>query len=232
MGIVQGRNWPYDPEVRSRGPGQGQPPPLHIRRCQGILRDRTQCPFWASRNSDIGDGTGYCKSHGGRRPKSYGKRSMAGMYSKRASARLKELLASASDDAIDRLSLAEEVDVARVMCERAIRLFDGACVGEGADKTDTATKATAVSLVQASLKNVADLVNSYAKLMLVQESVLNAVQVDYLTKMLGEILTRHLHDDHKDVLDAVLHEVEERLRAPDKEQSGIGSKPPVNITIG
>lgn len=228
MAIVQGRNWPYDPEVKhnvtKRG---GQPPPLHIRRCQGFLRDRTQCVFWASVNSDIGDGTGYCKSHGGRRPRTHGKKTMAGMYSTRASAKLKELLKSAGPNEKERLNLAGEVDMARVLAERAIRLFDGACCSEGSDKIDASHKQAAVRLVQESLKNVADLVNSYAKLILVSDDVFNGVQVEYLTTMIADILTRHLHEDHKDVLDACLVEVADRLRAPDKAQAGR----PVNITI-
>lgn len=149
-----------------------------------------------------------------------------GLYSYRASKKLTDLLDRAREGGDpERLSLAEEVDVARTLCERAIRLFDGACLGEQADKVSTSLKHASIKNVQESLKVVADLVQAYAKMMLVSDDVFNATQVEYLMKGITEVLAEVLEDEPSKV-EAILEGLG-KLFSADKKASR-----QVSITIG
>ena len=231
MAVVQGRYWPFDPTVRREGRTGGSPPKLHIRRCQGKLRDGTQCPFWAAKTSVLPDGSGFCKSHGGKSKLHHVKASKMGLYSYRASTKLKDLLARAREGGSkERLDLAEELDLARILCERSIRLFDKSCLDpETKDSIKEELKQAAIRQLEASIKLVADLTNQYAKLLVVSDEVFNAAQMEYIIQGISEVLAVHLEpfvDEHPDLMDKIVEGVG-RLCAPEK-----GTGRAVNITIG
>lgn len=227
MAVVQGRNWPFDPTVKREGGTGGSPPVLHKRRCQGRLRSGDQCPFWAAKVSVLPDGTGYCKLHGGTRKLGYQKASDVGLYSYRASTKLKDLLARAREGGSkERLDLAEELDLARILCERSIRLFDVSCLDEEKSKdVSPELKQAAVHQLEQSIKLVADLTNQYAKLLVVSDEVFSAAQMDYILQGVAEVLAVHL-EDHPDLIDPIVDGIG-KLCAPEKGQGRA-----VNITIG
>lgn len=148
-----------------------------------------------------------------------------GLYSYRASKKLKELLEQAGEGGDkERLSLAEEIDVARVMAERAIRLFDGACLGEEASKVSTSLKHASIKNVQECLKLVADLTSQYAKLMLVSDDVFSSTQVEYILAGVTKVLADHI--ENQAVIDSIINAIGELCTTEKK----IGRQ--VNITIG
>lgn len=226
MAVVPGRNWPIDPDVKGRSGGGGSPPKHHLRRCQGSKRNGDQCPFWAARRSVLPDGSGYCKRHGGHHPLTHQKASDVGLYSYRASAKLKDLLARAKDGGSkERLDLAEELDLARILCERNIRLFDAACLDpETSKNVKPHLKVQAMKGLEASIKLVADLTASYAKLLVVSDEVFNAAQMDYIIKGLTDVLAAHL-EDNPELIGKIIEDVG-KLCAPEKKGRD------VNIVIG
>lgn len=162
---------------------------------------------------------------------SYQKASDLGLYSYRASTKLKDLFARAREGGSkERLDLAEELDLARILCERSIRLFDASCLDEKTAKdVKPALKQAAVRGVEASLKLVADLTTQYAKLLVVSDEVFNAAQMEYITAGIAEVLAVHLEpflEQDPKIIDKVIAGVG-KLCAPEK-----GGGRAVNITIG
>jgi len=150
-----------------------------------------------------------------------------GLYSYRASTKLKDLLARAREGGSkERLDLAQELDLARVLCERSIRLFDVSCLDEEqSKKVEPELKQAAVRQLEASIKLVADLTNQYAKLLVVSDEVFNAAQMDYIIQGITEVLAVHL-EDCPDKIDPIIKGIG-KLCAPEK-----GGGRAVNITIG
>jgi len=155
------------------------------------------------------------------------KASEVGLYSYRASTKLNDLLSRAREGGSkERLDLANELDLARVLCERSIRLFDASCLDpESCENVKVSLKQAAVKQLEASLKLVADLTNQYAKLLVVSDEVFNAAQMEYITLGIAEVLAVHL-EDHPELIDPIIKGVG-ALCAPEK-----GGGRAVNITIG
>ena len=160
------KSWFPDPSVKKIGNG-GPPPPNHPRRCQAPNFFREQCGRWAL------TGVNYCSRHGGRNPRV--KKQLANYYSKHAGSKLSGLLeelSKLSDD--ERLSLAEEIDVARVNASRVLLLFEKIVLEEkfldkeGKEVVLTPDKllklkASCIDAVKVSLDQVSTLVQAMAK---------------------------------------------------------------------
>lgn len=114
--------WKRDPTVK--GDLSGHVPEGHTRRCQGRVSRSTpprQCEKWARRGSD------YCRTHGKRRQ--FYRKTVTGFYSKFAGPTLRQRLLELEKLETDqRFDVSEEVDLARVIAERAVRLFEKICL--------------------------------------------------------------------------------------------------------
>jgi hypothetical protein len=160
------KTWFKDESVIYDGSGGG-PPPNHPRRCQSRNAFGTQCGRWALVGRD------YCQKHGGRNHNA--RKVLANYYSKHAGKKLSDLLAELAlqnDD--ERLSLAEEIDVARLNASRVLNLFEKIVIEEsftGADgkqldltaETKMKLKSSCANAVKESLDQVSSLVQAMAK---------------------------------------------------------------------
>ena len=115
--------WPIDPLVAmNHSFGTCLPAPGDHRRCQDAEpRSRNQCQQWALK------GTPFCKLHSkSTHPRGF-KRSRHGrqnIYSKYLSDDLKGKLERFAEEEQQRLDLASEVDVTRMLAEQAFAIFD------------------------------------------------------------------------------------------------------------
>lgn len=136
-----------DPSVRRGGFGVGGAAPEgHARRCQARSRlHRGQCKRWARK------GSSFCTHHRGNRGAP--KISMP-WYGRKAGSRVAELMKDMSGDAKQLLDLQEEVQLARVLANRAVEMYEAAHFGEAAAKVSDDTKALAAANLRAALDHV------------------------------------------------------------------------------
>ncbi len=99
----------------------GPPPAGHYRRCQSKAHTtQDQCAHWALR------GSFYCKYHGGRR--GLLTRRPRNTYAKFATDKLKDLLDEQNQlSPEERLTLINEIDVARALATQAVKMMSIAC---------------------------------------------------------------------------------------------------------
>lgn len=175
-------NWDKDPSVKYDGSGGG-PPPGHVRRCQSRNRQRTQCGRWAIVGSQ------YCQFHGGRRPLTYNK---MGIYSKRASAKLKQKLEELQElTADERIDLSEEIDVARVLAERAINMYDEMVIQE---KGDARSKASAAMVLKDALRHVSELVAQHARVQAIAADKVSVHNLKWIADQVCKIIKEEIPD--------------------------------------
>lgn len=146
--------------------------------------------------------------HGGRQGKNTGRTRrpshydtpLARYYSRRVGPtlanKLKEL--SEGDTARFRHSLAEEIDVARVMTEKAVHRFEKVCLdGKNKDGKEFSgqVKAMTMDALRQSLKFVSETVEKSARVRALDASVVEAEHIEYAAKQIVKILQHHLPDD-------------------------------------
>lgn len=176
---------PFDPET---GHFLGAPPAGHPRRCQGSKLNKDQCGQWAVK------GSRFCKKHGGHMG---GRKRLAtmGLYSNRAGDKLKKILKDIREETGDeRMSLAEEVDVSRALCQKAVHIFEVTCVESAAD-TSVAQKDIAISCLKEALTHVGQMVERHAKVLALSESVFDPDQIDWIIGTFKQILNKRLEDE-------------------------------------
>jgi len=182
--------WKRDPSVkRERFRGKGAPEG-HVRRCQGRrTRDGLQCSHWALR------GRSYCKFHGGKLPLSNGK-SMSRYYSKNSGPLLKEKLLELSADG--RMSLTEEVDIARVTVLEYLASYE-ATVLDPNNKASAKLKTLAATGLRQAIDHVADIVSKAARVQDLVGGSISIEQLDYfvvqIVKVLNDKLPTIMRDD-------------------------------------
>lgn len=184
------KEWFKDYSVKRTG--GGPPPPNHPRRCQARNSLGLQCGRWALRGRD------YCAMHGGRTPLS--RKKLANYYSKHAGRSLKSLLeevASQPDD--ERLSLAEEIDVARINTARALQFFekivlnedfrdkDGNQVEIGPEKM-LQLKSTCSNAVKQGLDQVASLVQAMAKVEALKQDKISVHNIKWIVARIMRLI--------------------------------------------
>ena len=147
---------------------------------------------------------------------------MAGLYSRRAGQKLKALLEGAA--AADRASLEEEVDLSRVLCDRAVRTFEKLCIDEVPDTLKdkpgklASMRAKATSQLRQALSHVSSMVLSHRKV--VSETALDAHAAEYVVAQVVKILEERLDD--QDLMETIVHDLE-ALKVP---------APTVTVTVG
>lgn len=218
--IPPGRRWPVDPSVRMMKKG-GKPPAGHYARCQGTKRHSDpprQCSNWRE------TGTDFCKYHAANGRKSLHRKKHTAHDMKRYSKGLSQTLGARLQELADekpqaRHSLEDEIDVARVLAERALKTFDQVCV-EQADSTSPTAKGLATQLARDSMTHVADVVLKAAKVRAVSREVVDLEMLDYLTKEVEKVLMRRLEQGSvpRDVVDGILEELK-AIEMPDRSSS-------------
>jgi hypothetical protein len=190
-----------------------QPPDHHPRRCHGKKRG-TNPPVRCGKPAV--KGYDYCISHCSslrnvNRRKAgwmYRSRAVRGYYSRGAGVALKERLAElAGDEPARRHSLAEEVDLARIGCEKAVRLFEAACMGE--EKASPDAQAAALALLRQSLDHVAELVAKASKARRDSLETVDLEQLDYMVDQVVMIL----EEEVRPLGDAVVDRCTARLKS-------------------
>ncbi len=180
MGKAIDYGWPWDPDVKA--PPRGLPPEGHIRRCQGAIRrsnPKRQCTQWALK------GRNYCRVHGGRQPL-YEK---MGHYSRNAGKTLKSKLEKlAAMDPDERNSLAEEIDLSRLLCERNLKLFDATHYPPEGTVIPEKLKVMAAEGLRSALADVTEIVAKSAIVRSRSEGVVGIEDLGYIIHQIKKIL--------------------------------------------
>ena len=144
------------------------------------------------------------------------------LYTKRASIPLKALLDEvAKKSPSERMSLADEIDVARIICDRAIKTFDKVFFNEDPNKEiSDKSKLGTMRLVQDSLEHVSRLVAQHAKVLALSDATLNTEQCGYMIDQIVKILDDHLVDQ-EEIYKLIVQDLN-KMKLPEKK---------VNITI-
>jgi len=226
MALAKDWNWPKDPSVKIDLTRPGAPPDGHVRRCQARNEFLTkqegkniQCGRWARRERN------YCGRHGGshgRYKMTYGRRLW---YSKHAGASLRERLAEMRNaPPEDRISLDAEIDLARVLAEESVKIFDKVCI-EG----DTGTmkgheralmQAKATGACREALAFVASVVDKAAKVRASSDYTVDVEHIDYIIHQVQMIIERFVIPlkNGKDLCDKIAVAMKD-IKLPDTQHS-------------
>lgn len=118
-------------------------------------------------------------------------------YLRNASRQLQEALKEYAESEDDRFSLEAEIDLARLLTERAVKLFDAAHYGEKADTLDPELKAASRAALTNNLRNVMDLVEKAAKVMALTRGMYTPKQVQQQMMSVTRIIERYVTDESK-----------------------------------
>lgn len=158
-------NWPIDHE-KSFGSVKGAPPEGHPRRCQGAKyysNPPTQCAHWAL------TGSNYCRAHRGKRV--YVRRNRYAVSPKL----VKTFEEFAKESPEERMSLADEIDAARMLAEDSFKKL-----GAVLEKKDASPKlrALAQAHVKSCIEFVSDVVAKAAKVNQMSERTFDFQVID------------------------------------------------------
>ena len=202
--------FPVDHSVHCHGRIQNLPPPMHPRRCQSTNRHREQCTLWATRGDNV------CHFHK-KRGALYASSRLKGFYTRRAGPVLREKIEELEATALnEKLSLEGEVDMARILAERAIALFERACIDpDGVAKSSQETKAMAISAARSALTHVSNLVAEASKTRLINNEVLDTRGVDFVIAQVLEILEKMVRPLVGDEVMTLVIDAFKAIRVPD-----------------
>lgn len=135
-----------------------------------------------------------------------------------------EALAALPPD--ERHCLGEEVDLARVMAEKALRLWEAAHTNGNEEKASPETKALANKALRDALSFVSDLVVKASKVRSTNESTVDVEQLDYIVKQVTHVIEEEIADHDRGMADRVVERLR-NIRMPDR--SGGGSMSPAEL---
>lgn len=164
--------------------GNAKPPPQHPNRCQGKKRKHfpaQQCKKVALR------GKYFCQFHMGRMANSPTRTfdNVMSIYSKKASPQLKELLEQVKT--AERRSLDDEIDMARAMTDRSVRIFEAACITK-ADSTPAHIKVMAIQNLREAITLVTETAYKSSKIRIQEEEVMDAEQLKMFVEMVTTLI--------------------------------------------
>lgn len=139
-------------------------------------------------------------------------------YVTRASKRLQDALKEFADAEQDRFSLEAEIDLARLLTERAVRLFDEAHFGDKADGINPELKAASRAALQSNLQNVMTLVEKAAKVMALTRGMYTPKQVQQMMMSITRIIERYVTDETK--LKAIMAEFDDIKTTSEPSKAG------------
>lgn len=182
--------WRVIPGLRQVGQYGGLPVEGHPRRCQGAIRGSNpprQCTQWAMR------GRHYCRCHGGKMPRYKRRNSLS--YRDSAGEELRKKLDRFANLGPDkRYLLQEEVDLARVMAERYVKLFDKVCI-QGQGDVDASMKAKVSAQTMDAIQYVADIVSKAAKVRQVLDFVVDIEHIDFIVEQVSVIIEEFVPEE-------------------------------------
>lgn len=112
--------------------------------------------------------------------------------------RLEEMRAAAPDE---RHSLADEVDLARLLAERNVAIYDAVVVqGKGSDDLKTAATAG----LRSALNHVSDIVGKAARVHAVSSTVVELEHIDYVLQQVVRIVEEQVAAVDKKLADGVI----------------------------
>jgi len=118
-------------------------------------------------------------------------------YTTRASKRLQDALKEFAEAENDRFSLEAEIDLARLLTERAVRIFDAAHYGEKEGEINPELKAASRQALLNNLQNVMSLVEKAAKVMALTRGLYTPKQVQQMMMSVTRIVERYVTDESK-----------------------------------
>lgn len=123
-------------------------------------------------------------------------------YTRHASQKLKDKIDAASAAPSELVSLAEEIAIARVLAERAVRLFDVVVIDPPIDAETNKPKvfqpkqiALATASVSETLQHVASLVEKHARITALVQDKIPVGQVAYIATAMARIVAEEVGDE-------------------------------------
>tara|TARA_R100000152_G_C6769237_1_gene195002 strand:+ start:403 stop:900 length:498 start_codon:yes stop_codon:yes gene_type:complete len=134
-------------------------------------------------------------------------------YTRRAGQKLKDALTELKEQSPDeRHSLADEIDLARLLAERSVRIYDATVIeGQGSDDL----KASATAGLRASLNHVTDVVSKAARVHAVSNAVIELEHIDYIVQQVNRIIEEEVADVDKALADRVVERIA-GIKLPEK----------------
>lgn len=123
--------------------------------------------------------------------------------------RLEELRTAAPDE---RHSLADEVDLARLMAQRNVAIYDTVVLdGKGSDEL----QAMATAGLRGALNHVSEIVSKAARVHVVSSTVIELEHIDYVLQQVTRIIEEEVADKDKAIADAVINRIAE-IKLPEQ----------------
>jgi len=197
-------DFPRDPNVKAEF-GKAAPDG-HMRRCQAKRRNG-QCKYWALRDDH------YCKWHSLSRTKKK-KDSMVSSprnkYVRESRPKLKKLLQKYEDTPADeKMKLLDELDMARLMVERSVKIYEATVVDPDPEKKHEITPelvAASTRMLRDALDQVQRLAGAQSKIVALAADTLSMAQfADVMDKIVDRI--GFFLEDQPDLCKAVLDDV-------------------------
>lgn len=135
-----------------------------------------------------------------------------GRYANKVSEPLKKRLeALASEGPDERASLAEEVDLSRIMLERAVLIYDRVVVNptknaEGREP-DEVLKGSATGILQEALATTASMVEKMAKITALSKDKVTIEQIDFVVAQISQIIEAEVENEI--IRDRILKKLQE-----------------------
>jgi hypothetical protein len=200
--------YPVDPNLKTTGRLKS-PPAGHVRRCQGTTQLGVQCGHWAN------IGYRFCQYHSARRGSNQraSKKAM-GFYSKNIGEKLRKKLEGMAESAENRLKLYEEIDLARVLAQNAVQMYDlvveqNSLDGKVPDPAVAAAKAQASQVMRDSLDHVASLVQTMVKIEKAEEGSVHIGNLKFMTDCVQRIIAEELGENQPLLAKKILGRVAE-----------------------
>jgi len=112
-----------------------------------------------------------------------------GYYSKKIGGSLAKALEEVADGIKERKDLSEEVDLARVMAERSLKMFEIVCLSEQSVKASNESKHQAIAGAREAISFVAKMVKDLAALEALRENgMLPMDHINLIALQMGDIL--------------------------------------------
>ena len=128
-------------------------------------------------------------------------------YARNAGQKLREVLQQMTEHEADRHSLAGEVDLARVQCQRAVAIYEATILDEGQDASPK-LKGQAAKALRDSLTHVSQLVERAAKVDTLRATVGSAEAVEFVVAQLSSIVQRVLGEEHPELARRMMDEID------------------------
>lgn len=138
-------------------------------------------------------------------------------YSRRAGPILRERLEELrSANPSERHSLADEVDLARLIAERNVQIYEAAVLeGKGSDEL----KAEASAALRAALNHVSEIVSKAAKVHAVSNSVIELEHIDYIVVQMTRAIEEEIAEVDRALADRLIARLGS-IKLPEGKESG------------